>query len=105
MMVRNFFVLNRLSFVFLFVVAGLGGCKKTSSSAPAPPVVDVTTFTNPLLPSGPDPWIIQKDNQYYYTHTLGNRIALWKTASVSALSKATPQNIWTAPVSGANAKN
>lgn len=104
-MTRRFFVSSRFPVVLFLVVAGFGNCKKSSSPAPAPPVVDATTFTNPLLPSGPDPWIVQKNNFYYYTHTLGNRIALWKTASVSDLGKATPQNIWTAPVSGANAKN
>jgi hypothetical protein len=36
-------------------------------------------FSNPLLPSGADPWSIYKDGFYYYTHTLGNRIDIWKT--------------------------
>jgi GH43 family beta-xylosidase len=28
-----------------------------------------TTFTNPLLPAGADPWCIYKNGYYYYTHT------------------------------------
>lgn len=31
------------------------------------------TFTNPLLPSGADPYSYYKDGYYYYTHTTGDR--------------------------------
>lgn len=41
------------------------------------------TFSNPVLPSGPDPWVAQRDGWYYYTNTLGDRIALWKTRDVT----------------------
>jgi hypothetical protein len=34
------------------------------------------SFTNPLLPSGADPWSIYKDGFYYYTHTMGNRLVM-----------------------------
>lgn len=60
------------------------------------------TFTNPLLPSGADPWSIYKDGYYYYTHTLGNRIALWKTKELSALKDVTPKTVWTPPAAGPN---
>ena len=33
-----------------------------------------TTFINPLLSSGADPWVIQKDSFYYYTNTFGNKL-------------------------------
>src|SRR5215217_1641594 len=105
MLQKNRAALRRISVILFFVAASFESCKKPSTSTP-PPVVDpATTFTNPLLSSGPDPWIIQKDNQYYYTHTLGNRIALWKTEKVSELNKATPQTIWTAPATGVNSKD
>jgi len=42
-------------------------------------------LTNPLLPSGADPYSYYKDGYYYYTHTTGNRIELWKTKDLSAL--------------------
>ena len=46
------------------------------------------TFTNPLLPSGADPFSFYKDGYYYYMHTLGNRLELWKTKNLSDLKTA-----------------
>ncbi|MBT1696100.1 glycoside hydrolase family 43 protein [Fulvivirgaceae bacterium PWU4] len=60
------------------------------------------TFTNPLLPSGADPWAIYHNGYYYYTHTLGTRIALWKTKDLSALKDVAPKTIWTPPAAGPN---
>ncbi|MBT1711778.1 glycoside hydrolase family 43 protein [Fulvivirgaceae bacterium PWU5] len=62
------------------------------------------TFTNPILPSGADPWAIYHEGYYYYTHTLGNRLALWKTKDLTALKDITPKTIWTPPSSGPNSK-
>ncbi|HWB28718.1 MAG TPA: glycoside hydrolase family 43 protein [Chitinophagaceae bacterium] len=64
-----------------------------------------STFTNPLLPSGPDPWVIQQGTNYYYTNTFGNHIALYKTSRMSELGKATPVTIWVPPASGPWAKD
>jgi len=57
-----------------------------------------STFTNPLLPSGADPWSIYKDGNYYYTNTLGDRIDIWKTKSLSDLNRAERKTIWVPPV-------
>jgi GH43 family beta-xylosidase len=88
--------------VFLFVV----GCKKSPDSGqpPAPAVVD-SFFSNPLLPGGPDPWVIQKDTNYYYTNTMGNRVAIYKTSKMSQLAKANAITVWTPPAAGAYSKN
>ena len=56
-----------------------------------------STFTNPLLPSGADPWSIYKDGNYYYTNTLGDRIDIWKTKSLSDLNRAERKTIWIPP--------
>ena len=56
-----------------------------------------STFTNPLLPSGADPWSIYKDGYYYYTNTLGNRIDIWKTKNLADLKTAERKTIWTPP--------
>ena len=64
-----------------------------------------TTFINPLLPSGPDPWVIQKDSFYYYTNTFGNRLAIYKTNKMSALGNAPLATIWTPPTTGAYSKD
>ena len=55
------------------------------------------SFTNPILPSGPDPYSYYKDGFYYYTHTLGNRIGIWKTDNLAHLSSATCTTIFTPP--------
>src|SRR5688572_10453131 len=62
------------------------------------------TFTNPLLPSGADPWSIYKDGYYYYTHTLGNRIDIWKAKTLSDLKTAERKTIWTPPAGTAYSK-
>ena len=60
------------------------------------------TFTNPLLPSGPDPWIIHQDGYYYYTHTVGDRIKIWKAKSIEKLAEADTMTVWTPPSKGPN---
>src|SRR3546814_17454077 len=56
------------------------------------------SFTNPLLYSGPDPWVTQVDGVYYYTHTLGDRLMLWRTDNIADLAKAEKRVVWTPPV-------
>lgn len=92
------------SFLFLLWVTSCDKKPVDNGSLP-PPVNDNTTFTNPLLSSGPDPWVLQNGNTYYYTHTLGNRVALWKTTKMSELKFTNPQTIWSAPASGPGSKN
>ena len=48
----------------------------------------VATFTNPLLPDGPDPWAIWHDGYYYYMHTTGSDLRVWKTKDVTDLANA-----------------
>lgn len=78
--------------------SGLSATAQTVATGPAE-----TTFTNPLLLSGPDPWVIATDGSYYYTHTLGDRIALWKTTDIADLPRAEHKTVWTASGTGANA--
>lgn len=66
----------------------------------AAPATASETYRNPLLPSGPDPWVTQRDGWYYYTHTLGDRIALWKTRDMAHLGQAPATVVWRAPASG-----
>jgi GH43 family beta-xylosidase len=55
------------------------------------------TFTNPILPSGPDPFSFYKDGYYYYTHTLANRIDIWKTDNIANLKTAERKTIFKPP--------
>ena len=91
----------------LILLLTLSACKKASNGGTTtiPPVTDTTTFSNPLLASGPDPWVTQKDNFYYYTQTFGNRVAILKTAKMSELSTAQVVTVWTPPATGLYSKN
>lgn len=62
------------------------------------------TFTNPLLRSGADPWVTFRDGYFYYTHTVGNKINLWKTKSLHELGKEQAITVWTPPPTGPNSK-
>ena len=75
--------------VHLFLAIVLSTCLYAQDSA--------ITFTNPLLPSGADPFSFYKDGYYYYTHTQGNGISLWKTKSLAHLKTAEQKKIFTPP--------
>lgn len=96
---------RRFWFISLLFFVSVSSCEKKPGGGGNPPPAPGNTFLNPILDSGPDPWIAKQGNTYYYTHTLGNRIALWKTTKVTALRSATPQTIWDAPAAGPGSKN
>lgn len=52
------------------------------------------TFTNPLLERGADPWALWHDGQYYYMHTMGDRLVLWKTKDLTDLRHAAKKTVW-----------
>jgi GH43 family beta-xylosidase len=58
------------------------------------------TLTNPLLPSGPDPWITSRDGFYYYMNTTGHNLVIWKTRHIADLRTAEKKVVWTPPASG-----
>ena len=101
--------MKRLTPCLLILFISIAGCKKSATNnggtPPLPPVVDTTTFTNPILASGPDPWVIQKDGRYYYTQTFGNRVAILKTPKLSSLNTAQATTIWSPPANGPYSKN
>jgi GH43 family beta-xylosidase len=99
-------MLVRCLLFFISISAVL--CNKPSNSGGTdvnPPVAGDSTFTDPLFSSGPDPWVFQKDTLYYYTHTFGNKIALFKTNKMSTLSTASLTTVWTPPGTGAYSRN
>ncbi|MFS0774092.1 family 43 glycosylhydrolase [Sphingomonas sp. 1P08PE] len=61
--------------------------------------------TNPLLPSGPDPWIVRQGATYYYMSTLGDRLAIRRTDDLSRLDRAPEAIVWTPPATGSNARS
>ncbi len=94
------------------LLLGLLSCSKDSGSSggttptPTPtPAPAATTFTNPLLPSGPDPWVAQKDGFYYFMATTGNNVTIRKTAKMSELGSAVSYIVWTPPANSSNSNN
>ena len=89
---------HRLAIV---MVVALGTLPSVASAAASSE--ERGTFTNPLLQSGPDPWVTREGGDYYYMHTLGDRLAIWKTRDITALASVEPKTIWTPPATGPNA--
>ncbi len=91
-------VITSVSLLFPF-------CGNKNGGTPAPPAPPAAkTFFNPLL-SGADPWVLKKDGFYYYSHTVGNRVLLWKTTAVSKLGTITSTEIFKAATGLPNAEN
>lgn len=79
-------------------------CRKTTTSGtsvtPTPATDTATTFRNPLLPVGPDPWVIHQDGFYYVMHTTGGDVRIYKTPKMSLLSSSRYSGVWSPPSSG-----
>ncbi len=86
----------------LAAIALLASCAPVTGEHHSPPAA---MFTNPLLPSGPDPWIVQRDGVYYFLATHGDRIAIRKTRDIARLADAPEVTIWTPPAEGPNARS
>jgi GH43 family beta-xylosidase len=55
------------------------------------------TFRNPIFVSGADPWLTQKDGYYYYSGSMGGRLAIRKAKSLIELKSSVPKTVWTPP--------
>ncbi|HZZ38036.1 MAG TPA: glycoside hydrolase family 43 protein [Acidobacteriaceae bacterium] len=58
------------------------------------------TFVNPLLPAGPDPWVLFHDGFYYYMNSTGTNLTLRKTRDITDLANAQKRVMWTPPATG-----
>ncbi|MFL0556468.1 MULTISPECIES: glycoside hydrolase family 43 protein [Paenibacillus] len=59
------------------------------------------TFVNPILSNGADPWVTRHpDGSYYMMVTLGNRLALWHSPTLSGLGHVQPKTVWTPEPNG-----
>src|SRR5262245_38167083 len=75
-------------------------CGVMDAQAPPQPVAPAAFLVNPLLPSGPDPWVIYRGGFYYLMHTTGNSLTIWKTRSIAELAGAEKKVVWRAPATG-----
>lgn len=90
-MIRSFKQLFIHTFILLLIALSFVQCRVLLGTGQG------QTFTNPLLPRGADPWSIYKDSFYYYTHTFGDSIVLWKTRSIATLATAERKTVWIPP--------
>jgi GH43 family beta-xylosidase len=109
----RFFSSRPLYRLLPFLLVALLSCSKDSGgggSTPTPtppptPAPTATTFTNPLLSSGPDPWVIQKDGFYYFMATTGNNLTIRKTAKMSELGTAPSTIVWNPALTGVSQRD
>src|SRR5690554_302380 len=99
--------MKRLHLTFLFLLLLMMSCSHLAQMKIGKGVdyQNDATFFNPLLPSGPDPWVIREGDYYYYMHTLVDRIDIWRTRTISDLKNAERKTVWTPPAHGANSRN
>lgn len=92
------------SFIIAVTFFACTGNSKRNSEKKTAAEKQTATFTNPLLPVGPDPWALYHNGLYYYMHTMGDRLVLWKTADVTNLKEADQKTIWI-PTDPSNSKD
>ena len=77
----------------------------SSQAQTAAPQAEKSTFTNPLLDSGPDPWVMSRGGWYYYMNTTAVNLTLRKTRDITDLRHAQTKVVWKPPASGAFSKD
>lgn len=55
------------------------------------------SFANPIMKSGADPWVVQKDGWYYNCYAAGDSIKVRKTSILSDIESSPAKPIWKAP--------
>lgn len=64
------------------------------------------TFMNPILDRGADPWMYKHtDGKYYFMFTLGDRLELWASNTLTGVKLAEKKTIWYPPSGGPGSKN
>lgn len=95
-------------FLLLYAIVFLPFCTKKESGVVTPPILPPvnsgSSFVNPLM-GGSDPWVIKKDSFYYYTQTSGDKLAIWKTKTMSALRTGAITTIFLAMPNTPNSSN
>ncbi len=64
------------------------------------------TFTNPIVASGADPWIVVRpDGSYLFTSTGDRRVELRTAKTLAGLGQAPVHAVWKAPAKGPNSRD
>ena len=98
----------RQAVLLLWLSLSFGACQQKAATGAQSALISTpasATFTNPLLPSGPDPWVYQKDGFYYFLLTSGGDVRIRKTARMSELASAPVVVAWRPVAGGPNARD
>ncbi|WP_020620366.1 family 43 glycosylhydrolase [Paenibacillus daejeonensis] len=91
-MLRNKFRSLLLGLAVILMLPQWGG---TVAAADAP---GVSNFYNILFQNGGDPWVYKHtDGYYYYTHTTGGNVTLWRSKTITGLEGGDRMVAWTPP--------
>lgn len=92
---------SRFSLLLALVVLTVTAWPPAHTQAQAPAAGQAgDTFRNPLLPAGPDPWVISYKGTYYYMNTTGTNLTIWATPDITDLRHARKRVVWTPPATG-----
>jgi GH43 family beta-xylosidase len=85
-------LMSRLIFIRIALLAVLAILAPVLSVSAQP---SAKSFVNPLLDSGPDPWVVRWKGFYYYSNSTGSNLVLRKTADITDLRHAQKTIVWT----------
>jgi len=101
---KTSFQLPKLLWSLIILNIFLVSCKTSSGKAAKQSNDTLTTYKNPLLPVGPDPWALWHNDHYYYMHTMKDSLVLWKSKDITDLKNAKKKTIWI-PTDPSNAQD
>ncbi|TDQ40846.1 family 43 glycosylhydrolase [Aureibacillus halotolerans] len=93
---------NKKFHILLFCLATMLMFPQKSSAeqpAPANPKSNaVTDFYNVIFQNGGDPWVYKHtDGYYYYTHTTGGNVTVWRSKTITGIDASDKAVAWTPP--------
>lgn len=98
MLIKNKLFISVISAGFFIVACTDKAIKKSEPIAtvvPASAIEQESTFTNPIIPNGADPWLQFYNGNYYLTTTTWtSQLVMRKSPTLAGLATATPINIW-----------
>lgn len=60
---------------------------------------NTATYTNPIVPTGADPWMIRHDGYYYLLYTNGANITIYRSPTLTDWANAEMKAAFVPPVS------
>jgi len=82
--------LTALVLMLMLILTSFGADDSSAASA--------STYSNPINTAGADPYVmLHTDGYYYFTRTLGNRVDIWKSRSMTAIDLGQRKTVWTPP--------